>query len=80
MTPSRIEVTTESTWSVQKPPSPTGFWKNVRWCWMYSEGVSSLPAAIFALRQYSRTKNAMEKISIVTTNVAEERRRPPISG
>src|ERR671924_372991 len=46
MRPRAIDVRTESTFSVQKPPSPTGFVRNVRWCWMYSEGVSSAPAAI----------------------------------
>src|SRR5439155_8033300 len=44
--PSRSDTTSVSTFSVQKPPSPTGFSKNLRWCSMYSEGVSALPAAI----------------------------------
>src|SRR5256885_9584764 len=44
--PSRSDTTSVSTFSVQKPPSPTGFSKKLRWCSMYSEGVSSLPAAI----------------------------------
>src|SRR3982074_2618149 len=47
-TPRMNAVTMESTLMVQKPPSPppTGFDRKVRWCSMYSEGVSSLPAAI----------------------------------
>src|SRR5207249_10489975 len=44
--PSRSDTTSVSTFSVQKPPSPTGFSKKLRWCSMYSEGVSALPAAI----------------------------------
>src|SRR2546430_9631140 len=44
--PSRSDTTSVSTFSVQKPPSPTGFSKKLRWCSMYSEGVSTLPAAI----------------------------------
>src|SRR5713101_3259926 len=47
-TPRTSAVISESTLIIQKPPSspPTGFEKKVRWCSMYSEGVSSLPAAI----------------------------------
>src|ERR1700694_3144383 len=47
-TPRMSAVTTESTLIVQKPPSPppTGLDRKVRWCSMYSEGVSSLPAVI----------------------------------
>src|SRR2546430_11551660 len=45
--PSRMETISESTFSAEKPPSPRDLVKNVRWCWMYSEGVSSLAAAIF---------------------------------
>src|SRR5712691_2746025 len=50
-TPRMSAVTMESTLIVQKPPSsaPTGFEKKVRWCSMYSEGVSSLPAAAIGL-------------------------------
>ena len=34
------DVTTVSTLTVQNVPSPTGFCRKVRWCWMYSEGES----------------------------------------
>src|SRR5688572_12557596 len=45
-TPSRIDTASESTFIDQKPPSPTGLVRKVRWCWMYCEGVSSLAADI----------------------------------
>src|SRR5882762_367060 len=50
-TPRTSAVFSESTLIIQKPPSsaPTGFEKKLRWCSMYSEGVSSLPAAAIGL-------------------------------
>jgi hypothetical protein len=33
-TPTSAAVTTESTFSAQNPPSPTGLARKVRWCWM----------------------------------------------
>ena len=39
-------VTNVSTLSVQNPPSPSGFCRNDRWCWMYAVGVSSVAAAM----------------------------------
>src|SRR5438445_1722559 len=45
--PSSAAVISVSTLIAQNPPSPlTGLVKKLRWCSMYSEGVSSLPAAI----------------------------------
>src|SRR5687768_11363598 len=46
ITPSRVDTASESTLSDQKPPSPTGLVRKVRWSWMYWEGVSSVAAAI----------------------------------
>src|SRR6267143_473536 len=50
-TPRITAVISESTLIIQKPPASatTGFEKKVRWCSMYSEGVSSLPAAAIGL-------------------------------
>src|SRR5664279_6328462 len=48
--PSASVVSSVSQCSVQKPPSPaTGRARNVRWCWMYSVGLSSVPSAIALL-------------------------------
>src|SRR4030088_3186545 len=50
-TPRTSAVSSESTLIIQKPPpsAPTGFEKKLRWCSMYSEGGSSLPAAAIGL-------------------------------
>src|SRR5689334_7242428 len=50
MKPSRMETMIESRFSTQNPPPcsspPSGFVKKVRWCWIYSDGVSSVASAI----------------------------------
>ena len=45
-TPRMTEVTTVSTFTLQKPPDSLALVRNVRWCWMYDVGLSSLSAAI----------------------------------
>jgi hypothetical protein len=44
-TPRTIDVTTVSTFTVQKPPDSLALVRNVRWCWMYDVEVSSDSAA-----------------------------------
>src|SRR5664279_3407264 len=54
--PSASVVSSVSQCSVQKPPpSLTGLARNVRWCWMYSVGLSSVPSAIALLSGFPVT-------------------------
>src|SRR3954464_7021888 len=50
--PRRIDTMIESMLSAQKPPPcsspPSGLMKKLRWCWMYSDGVSSVASAIYS--------------------------------
>ena len=58
--------------SVQKPPSPTGCVRNVRWCWMYSVGVA-YEAAIGGFgreNRQSRTNKATRNSNTVTMKAA----------
>ncbi len=71
-TPRKIDVTTVSTFTLQKPPASLALVRKVRWCWMYDVGVSALSAAIpGSLLRQSRTKNAVLKITTVITKAVK---------
>ena len=63
------DVTTVSTFTLQKPPDSLAVVRNVRWCWMYDVGLSSLSAAIPIPCSdcQSRTKIAMLNMTTVIT-------------